>query len=209
MKMWSDSFKDQSAIPVQYAFCAPDSQSHCILGANKNPHFAWDEVPEATKSFVLICHDPDVPSRGDDVNQEGRTIAASLPRVDFYHWLLADINASMRVINAGEYSNQVTAHGKPGPQSLHGTLQGINDYTGWFASNSDMAGQYFGYDGPCPPWNDTIVHHYVFTLYALDLAQVRVVSPFNGAALRAALEGHILATAKCTALYSLNPEVRF
>ena len=35
-----------------------------------------------------------------------------------------------------------------------GARQGINDYTGWFAGDADMAGNYFGYDGPCPPWND-------------------------------------------------------
>ena len=27
-----------------------------------------------------------------------------------------------------------------------------------------MAGDYYGYDGPFPPWNDSLVHHYVFTL---------------------------------------------
>ena len=34
-----------------------------------------------------------------------------------------------------------------------------------------MAGQYFGYDGPFPPFNDSLVHHYVFTLYALNGAR--------------------------------------
>ena len=32
-----------------------------------------------------------------------------------------------------------------------------------------MAGHYFGYDGPFPPFNDSLVHHYVFTLYALSV----------------------------------------
>jgi len=31
-----------------------------------------------------------------------------------------------------------------------------------------MKGTYFGYDGPAPPWNDSVVHHYAFTLYAVD-----------------------------------------
>ena len=68
---------------------------------------------------------------------------------------------------SGEFSNGITPRGKPGPDAPRGTRQGINDYTKWFASDKDMAGNYFGYDGPCPPWNDTIPHHYVFTLYAL------------------------------------------
>jgi phosphatidylethanolamine-binding protein (PEBP) family uncharacterized protein len=39
-----------------------------------------------TKSFAIVCHDPDVPSKGDDVNQEGRAVPRSLARVDFFHW---------------------------------------------------------------------------------------------------------------------------
>jgi phosphatidylethanolamine-binding protein (PEBP) family uncharacterized protein len=44
---------------------------------------------------------------------------------------------------------------------------------GWFAGDNDMRGDYYGYDGPCPPWNDEIVHRYVFTLFALDVAEAR------------------------------------
>jgi phosphatidylethanolamine-binding protein (PEBP) family uncharacterized protein len=37
-----------------------------------------------------------------------------------------------------------------------------------------MAGRYYGYDGPAPPWNNAIVHHYVVTLYALDIQHLQV-----------------------------------
>ena len=57
---------------------------------------------------------------------------------------------------------------------LRTARQGINDYTGWFAGNPAMAGDYYGYDGPFPPWNDSLVHHYVFTLYALAVARAPV-----------------------------------
>ena len=63
---------------------------------------------------------------------------------------------------------------RPGPHAPRGARQGINDYTGWFAGDKDMAGNYFGYDGPCPPWNDEIPHRYVFTLYALDVPRLDV-----------------------------------
>ena len=66
-----------------------------------------------------------------------------------------------------------------------GARQGINDYTGWFAGDKDMAGNYFGYDGPCPPWNDEIPHRYVFTLYALDVAAARDVRESSPAPTRA------------------------
>jgi len=210
MKLASNSFNDNSAIPVEYAFCAPDAASHCTLGANRNPHLAWHELPVGTKSLALICHDCDVPSKPDDVNQEGRTIPATLPRVDFFHWVLVDLPPQAGEIAAGSHSHEVTVRGKAGPHvshAPHGARHGINDYTQWFASDKDMSGDYFGYDGPCPPWNDSIVHHYVFTLYALDVEQCGVSGKFTGTDVRNAIKGHVLAESKITGLYTLNPAV--
>ena len=211
MKLWSDSFKDGAAIPGQFAFGVADPTTHVALSDNKNPHFAWSDVPGDAKSLVLICHDRDVPSRGDDVNQEGKTIPADLPRVDFFHWVLIDIPVSSAAIKAGEYSNGIQAHGKSGPEitdhALIGARHGLNDYTGWFAGDPDMAGDYFGYDGPCPPWNDSIVHHYVFTLYALDIARTPVDGKFTGMQVRDAIQDHVLAQANITGTYSLNPAI--
>ena len=165
-------------------------------------------MPAGTKSLALICHDYDVPSKPDDVNQEGREIPASLPRVDFFHWVLVDLDPASSAIAAGEYSAAVTARGKAGPNGPRGTRQGINDYTAWFAGDNDMKGDYFGYDGPCPPWNDSIKHHYVFTLYALDVAKCPVADKFGGADARKAIAGHVLGEAKLTGLYTLNPKVK-
>ena len=208
MKLASQSFANGAAIPAEFAFCAPDPATHATLSQNRNPHLAWSEAPAGTKSFALICCDPDVPSKGDDVNQEGRSVPASLARVDFFHWVLIDLPATITSIAAGEYASSITAKGKPGPQAAHGARQGINDYTGWFATDAAMAGNYFGYDGPCPPWNDEIVHHYVFTVYALDVAKLAVEGAFTGADARKAMQGHILAEASLTGLYSLNPKVK-
>ena len=179
MKLTSASFTDGARIPGEFAFCLPADEGHVCLGANRNPQLAWSEVPAGTKSFVLICHDPDVPSRGDDVNQEGRSVPAGLPRVDFFHWVLIDLPGDRCEIAAGEFSSEVTPGGKPGPDAPLGARQGINDYTGWFASDHDMSGDYYGYDGPCPPWNDSIVHHYEFTVFALDIDHVPVEGSFT------------------------------
>ncbi len=207
MKITSQSFADGARIPDEFAFCNPADAGHVCLGANRNPQLAWNSVPAGTRSFVLICHDPDVPSRGDDVNQEGRTVPASLPRVDFFHWVMVDLPADLREIAAGSFSREVTPGGKPGPETEHGARHGINDYTAWFAGDEAMRGDYYGYDGPCPPWNDEIVHHYVFTLYALDVERCAVEGRFGGIEVRNAIAGHILAEAKLTGTYSLNPEV--
>lgn len=209
MKLWSDSFKDGAAIPGEFAFCVIDPNTHVGMSTNRNPHFAWSDVPVAAKSLVLICCDSDVPSRGDDVNQEGKTVPAGLPRVDFFHWTLIDLPPGAKAIAAGSFCDGVTARGKAGPQiaasPLAGARHGLNDYTGWFASDAEMGGDYFGYDGPCPPWNDAILHHYVFTLYALDIAQVPVEGKFTGQQVRDAIRGHVLAQASVTGVYTLNP----
>ena len=207
MKLTSTCFADQQTIPGDNSFCVPDGKGKCTLGGNRNPALAWSELPTGTRSLVLICHDPDVPSRPDDVNQEGRTVPASLARVDFYHWVLVDLDWNSGPIAEGEFSSGVTPRGKPGPEGPRGTRQGINDYTNWFAGDKDMAGRYFGYDGPCPPWNDERLHHYVFTLYALDIARCPVSGTFTGPDVLKAIEGHVLSQASLTGVYTQNPKV--
>jgi Raf kinase inhibitor-like YbhB/YbcL family protein len=204
MKLWSDSWTNGERIPMRYAAGKPDPASIVTFSDNLNPHLAWSEVPAATKSFALICHDFDVPSRGDDVNQPDREVPADLARVDFFHWVMVDVPASVRTISEGEYSRGFTARGKQGPATLHGARHGLNDFTGWFAGNADMAGQYYGYDGPFPPFNDSLAHHYVFTLYALSIERVDVEGAFTGAQVRAAMTGKVLSEATHSGTYTLN-----
>ena len=205
MKLISNSFADGERIPGDFAFCIPHADHHVCLGKNLNPHLAWSDIPAGTKSFAIICHDPDVPSVGDDVNREGKTIPASLPRVDFFHWVLIDLPPTITEIAAGEFSKDVTPRGKPGPQSLHGSRQGINNYTDWFAGDNDMRGDYYGYDGPCPPWNDEIMHRYVFTVYALNVSQIETGLQLSGADLRERIIKHRIDHASLLGRYSLNP----
>jgi len=208
MRLTSKSFKEGSTIPGEFAFAVVDSKEHVALSKNRNPHLEWSDVPPSTKSFALICCDPDVPSRGDDVNKEGRVIPASLPRVNFYHWLLWDIPVTMREIAAGSQSDGVTPHGKEGPEAPGGMRHGVNYYTGWFAGDPEMEGDYYGYDGPCPPWNDSIMHHYYFTLYALYVDRLDVRGEPTAERVQAALKGHVLAEAKVMGTYTLNPMVK-
>lgn len=208
MKLTSESFKDGAAIPGEFAFAVMAEKGNVALSNDRNPQLSWSDVPEGTKSFALVVYDPDVPSKPDDVNKEGREVPASLPRIDFYHWVLWNIPASTREIAAGSQSNGVTPHGKRGPAAPDGMRHGTNSYTDWFASDPAMEGDYHGYDGPCPPWNDAIVHHYIFTLYALDVEWLEVDGDPTAQNLLAALKGHVLAEAKLTGLYSLNPRVK-
>src|SRR5690606_9212663 len=203
----SESFSDQGIIPERYAFAKPDGHAHVALAGNANPQLAWSDAPAATKSFVIICHDPDVPSQPDDVNQEDREIPETLPRVDFYHWVLIDVPAHTTQIAEGSYSNGITPRGKAGPLALDGTRQGLNDYTGWFANDRDMNGDYFGYDGSCPPGTDSIAHPYVFTVSGLDIQERPVEGRFTAKDELDAMQDHIVAQAAITDTYTLHPRL--
>jgi Raf kinase inhibitor-like YbhB/YbcL family protein len=67
-----------------------------------------------------------------------------------------------------------------------GTIQGLN------SSNGP------GYEGPCPP--SGTVHHYVFTLYALDTLVAAKTSTLKDDLLKA-IDGHILAQTQLIGTY--------
>ncbi|KAB8311225.1 YbhB/YbcL family Raf kinase inhibitor-like protein [Rouxiella chamberiensis] len=208
MKLISQNFENGAPMPGELAFAVQDAQNHLALSSNRNPHLAWSDVPENTRSFALVCVDPHVPGRPDDVNQEGKVVSASLPRIDLFHWLLVNIPADTREIAEGSHSNSVTPKGKPALPAEAGMRHGINGYTAWFGDDENMGGDYYGYDGACPPWNDEIAHDYVFTLYALDIPSLELQDKFYGPDVLAAIEGHVLAQASLTGTYTLNPDVK-
>ena len=208
MRLSSSTFAHETLIPEYCAFGVPDPDDRMKLGLDRNPQLSWSDIPTGAKSLVLLCVDPDVPSALDNFNQEGKTIAVDLPRVEFVHWVMVDIPADEGAIEEGSCCDGITAGGKTNPPGPAGSRQGINSYTDFMAGNPEMEGDYFGYDGPCPPWNDERLHHYNFTLYAIDLDFCPVPDRFTAAEVRQALAGHILAEAVLTGTYSLNPTLR-
>ncbi|TBR35825.1 MULTISPECIES: YbhB/YbcL family Raf kinase inhibitor-like protein [Dyella] len=206
MQLRSDSFQNGQAIPVEFAFGKPGDP--VALSDNRNPHLAWSDAPRNARSFVVTCIDTDVPSRGDDVNQAGRLVPFELPRVEFAHWLVANIPAECTELAAGACSEGIVARGKRVPSGPAGSVQGINDYTGWFKGDPQMEGEYLGYDGPCPPWNDTLLHHYNFHVYALDMDTLKLADGFTLAELRKAMEGHVLDEAQIVGTYAIYADAK-
>jgi len=202
----STDFKNGRAIPAVYAFCAPADQGHISGGQNRNPEISWSKGPKGTKSYALIVIDPDVPKELSDINKEGKIIHASAKRTNFYHWVLVDIPADTTEIAEGADSSGAVPHGKPAGAAADG-VRGINDYTGFFASDDKMKGNYGGYDGPCPPWNDQRPHHYHFAVVALDVPSLNLKGNFGGEEAERAMRGHMLAKGEIVGTYSLNPLV--
>lgn len=207
MKLTSKSFEPGGVIPGRCAFAIKAPRGHIRLSDNLNPELSWSGVPAGTRSLVLLCLDPDVPTRPDDVNKEDREVPLKLPRTYFCHWAMVDIAPTVNQIEEGMLSRGVIARGKQQPAGPKGSRQGINDYTGWFAGDPEMGGNYFGYDGPCPPWNDSVTHHYRFELFATDLDRCPIEGAFTVQQVQVALQGHVLASASLTGRYSLNPRI--
>lgn len=202
MKIGSDSFEHGKRIPAEFAMGAPEG-----FGGNRNPHLRWDDVPEGTRSFALLCIDTDVPTDGALVADAATPIPVEHPRGEFVHWAMADIPADVREIAAGSASDGVSAKGKPAPGGPAGARHGLNDYTGWFAGDAEMGGDYRGYDGPYPPAHDLRLHRYFFRVFALDVARLDLPERFTAADVFRAMHGHVLAEAATWGTYALNPAV--
>ena len=65
-----------------------------------------------------------------------------------------------------------------------------------------------GYDGPGPPWNNSLVHNYAFTIYALDVERIPVVGGFTAGQVESAMQGRVLDQATISGMYTLNPRLR-
>jgi Raf kinase inhibitor-like YbhB/YbcL family protein len=202
MKLTVTGINEGRPIPARHAFCAGEA-----MGENISPALGWSDVPEGTRSIAITCTDPDVPSDATDVNQEGRIVPADLPRITFAHWLLVDLPGGTVELAEGAEGSGIVAKGKSVDDAPAGGVRGANDFTSWFEGDEEMGGTYGGYDGPCPPSNDSIMHHYTWTVHALDVTTLSLQSGYRLADFEAAADGHVLVSSSVTALYSLNPEV--
>ncbi len=94
------------------------------------------------------------------------------PKMTWVHWVLYDIPASVQALPMG------------GPAPA-GAREGLNDW------------KRAGWNGPCPPIGR---HRYFFKLSALDRT-LSELQPPTKAALEAAMQGHVLASAELVGTY--------
>ena len=89
MKLESLKFADGESVPIEcvYGGCG---------GGNVSPDLSWSDAPEGTKSFALLCHDPDAPTG-----------------TGFYHWTMWNIPASATGLAAGAGARDAL-HAPPG-----------------------------------------------------------------------------------------------
>ena len=101
LKISSEAFEDHGQIP----------EKHTSDGADVSPAVSWTGVPDGTKSFALVVHDPDA------------------PLVDgFTHWVLYNLPAETTELEedtdagtAGENSAGHAGYNGPAPPPGHGS----------------------------------------------------------------------------------------
>jgi Raf kinase inhibitor-like YbhB/YbcL family protein len=96
LELTSPAFEHQGAMPLGLS----------CEGEGGSPPLAWSNVPEGTRSFVLLAVDPDIPS-------------SRLRLMEFVHWVLYDLPAGTRALPA-QVSLQALAD--------WGALMGRNGY---------------------------------------------------------------------------------
>lgn len=205
LKVRVSNIKQDGAIPNKFAFCQPAAQGHAGPGPNISPRISWSHGPKGTQSYAVILTDTDSPKENrDKMNKEGMTVPSSTARQTFYHWVVVDIPADVRALKQGSGSKARVAHGKPASDSQVG-VPGLNMFTVIFAANEAMKGKYFGYEGPCPAWNDENLHHFHFNVYALSVKSLGLPADFDGPAALDAMKDKTLAQGKLDATYTTNP----
>ncbi len=131
--------------------------AHGCSGKNVSPELSWVNPPLNTKSFALVCHDPDAP------RQNG-----------WYHWL---------VVNIPNNINSISGNGK-----IKGSLETVTDFGT------------AGFGGACPPVGHGI-HHYNFTIYALDVEKLDVKEDTKPTEVEKIIKSHAIAKSTITGLF--------
>jgi len=61
LRVTIDAWPDGGAIPGEYAMGVPADEGHATFGRNRNPAIRWSGAPAGTRSFAILCVDPDAP----------------------------------------------------------------------------------------------------------------------------------------------------
>lgn len=112
LELTSDAFATRGPIPRRYTGDSDDV----------SPPLEWRHVPEGTRSFAVICHDPDAP------------LVTPGGNYGFVHWVLYNIPGSVTRLEEGtrEYTSGVHDFGKTGymgPKPPDG--HGVHQYYFW------------------------------------------------------------------------------
>jgi Raf kinase inhibitor-like YbhB/YbcL family protein len=194
-------------LPLSTAFCLPPGSPG--KPHDQSPGLDWSTGPAGTQSYVVISIDPDVTADLSLMNKPGVRIPVGAPRQNIYHWELINIPAWVTRLAPGVEGDGFVPGGKPIGATILG-VRGTNDYWPLFNKNPHappgMKGPYGGFDGPCVPSNDDLVHTYKFQVFALDVRTLPLTGQFFAPAVYKAMQGHVLAQGEAAAKFVYDPK---
>lgn len=162
LRLTSPAFGNNTRIPDR----------HTCEGEDLSPPLQWSGAPSGTKSFVLLCDDPDAP---------GGT---------FHHWAMYDIPADQTELHEGYATEAHVAEVGP---AVGIDLRKVHQAVNGFGNAS--------YGGPCPPPGHG-THHYHFRLLALDVDRLELEQQADCPAVAAAARPHAIEETELTGTYS-------
>lgn len=151
-KLESNELKNNAQLPNAQVY-----KGYGCDGGNVSPELSWVNAPKNTKSFAIICHDPDAPR----------------PK-GWYHWVVVNIPNNVNSIKQGGH--------------IEGSLETLTDFNE------------AGYGGACPPVGHGI-HHYNFTIYALDTDRIDTHENEKPTVVESKILQHAIAKSTITGLY--------
>jgi Raf kinase inhibitor-like YbhB/YbcL family protein len=175
----SPDLKEGGAIKAEQVF-----NRYGCTGENVSPELSWSGAPAGAKSFALTMYDPDVNGRWWH-RVKNLALAVYDPdastRDGWLHWVIVNISANVTSLpkNAGNVGAGLAPAGSIQTRTRSGVL---------------------GWGGPCPPQGDK-PHHYIFTLFALDLDKLPVNETTSAIAVGFNLHHHTLGKATLTGIY--------
>jgi phosphatidylethanolamine-binding protein (PEBP) family uncharacterized protein len=205
----SKSFPDGSLIPGDYASRSRKATARPPRAATGARTCSGPAHRTAPRSYAVVVHDEDVPADPTNAGVPGTVIErdAAPPglRPPPARRRAADRDGARRgrALRRGAVRRQA-ARRQPGRRHHRGSTT----TRAFFAGHEELGGTYGGYDGPFPPPNDERLHHYHFTVYALDVETLGLDGGFALDDVRRAMAGHVLASGEWTGVYTLNRDVR-
>lgn len=172
LRLTSPAIKDGQPIPKKYT----------ADGTGVSPPLRWTKPPAGTKEFALVVRDPDA------------------PQGVFIHWVIYAVPPTAEFLPENTPTTEVVPIRGNTVKRPSASSRGVTQFTPILgnAKQGMNSANKVGWTPPSPPPGK--VHHYIFTLYALD-KRMDLPPRATEEHLARVMKGHVLGQAELTGIY--------